>query len=422
MTAQPLPESAPGRPGDPLRGAHVVLGVSGSISCYKAVEVASRLVQAGAIVDVALTSHAAQFVTPLTFRSITAREPYLDMWRPDGEAGEAHVELARRADVMLIAPATASTLARIAHGLADDFVSLTALATAAPLLVAPAMDAQMWEHAATQANVATLRERGVQFLGPLSGRLASGRTGMGRLVEPEQIVDAVRARLGTQRGDLSGRRVVVTAGGNREAIDPVRYIGNRSSGKMGYAIAEAARDRGAETVLISTVSLPVPVGVRVVAVESHAQMMEAVLRECGQADALVMAGAVADYRPASAADHKIKREAAGDIVIPLVENADIIASTPTTSTRGTMVKIAFAAETDDLIANAVSKLKKKGARMIVANDVSATDAGFGVDDNRVTILNDEGVREDLPLMTKYAVGHAILDRLRPYLQNSLLGA
>lgn len=417
MTAG-LPD-LPGREGDPLRGARVVLGVSGSISCYKAVEIASRLVQAGAHVDVALTRHAAEFVTPLTFRSITAREPYLDMWHPHGEFGEAHVELARRADVMVIAPATASTLARIANGLADDFVSLTALATTAPLLVAPAMDAQMWEHPATAANVATLRERGVQFLGPLAGRLASGRMGMGRLMEPDAIVDAVRARLAAVRGDLAGRRIVVTAGGNREAIDPVRYIGNRSSGKMGYAIAEAARDRGAEVVIISTVSLPVPAGARVVAVESHRQMMDAVMRECAEADALVMAGAVADYRPATAADHKIKREAAGDIVIPLVENADIIASTPTTSSRGTMVKVAFAAETDDLIANAVSKLKKKGARMIVANDVSATDAGFGVDDNRVTILNDEGVREDLPLMTKYAVGHAILDRLRPYLQNPL---
>lgn len=421
MTA-PGASDLPGRPGDPLRGAHVVVGVSGSISCYKAVEVVSRLVQAGAIVDVALTGHAAEFVTPLTFRSITARQPYLDMWSAHGEAGEPHVELARRADLMLIAPATASTLGRITHGLADDFVSLTALATTAPLLIAPAMDAQMWEHAATQANVATLRERGVQFLGPLAGRLASGRVGMGRLMEPEQIVDAARARLGRERGDLVGRRVVVTAGGNREAIDPVRYIGNRSSGKMGYAIAEAARDRGADTVVISTVSLPVPSGVRVVTVESHAQMMDAVMRECAEADALVMAGAVADYRPATSADHKIKREAAGDIVIPLVENADIIASTPTTSSRGTLVKIAFAAETDDLISNAVSKLKKKGARMIVANDVSATDAGFGVDDNRVTILNDEGAREDLPLMTKYAVGHAILDRLRPYLQNPLPGA
>lgn len=405
----------PGRPGDPLRGRHIVLGVSGSISCYKAVEVASRLVQAGAMVDVAMTRHAAEFVTPLTFRSITAREPYLDMWRPDGEAGEAHVELARRADALLIAPATASMLARLTHGLADDFVALTALATTAPVLVAPAMDAQMWEHPATQANVATLQERGVVMIGPATGRLASGRVGAGRLVEPERIVDALRADLARRHGDLTGRRIVVSAGGTREAIDPVRYIGNRSSGKMGYAIAEAARDRGAEVVIVSTVSLPVPVGVRIAAVESAAQMHEAVLRECAQADALIMAGAVADYRPAQQADLKIKRETTGDMSIALVENADIIASTPVDTPRGRLVKVAFAAETNDLLQHAAAKLKKKGARFIVANDVTATDAGFSVDDNRVTILDDAGGRDDLPLMPKYAVGHAILDRVLPLL-------
>ncbi len=407
----------PGRPGDPLRGAHVVLGVTGSISCYKAVEVASRLVQAGASVDVAMTSHAAEFVTPLTFRSITAREPYGDMWRPHGEYGEAHVELARRADMVLIAPATASTLARLAHGLADDMVSLTALATTVPVLVAPAMDGQMWEHPANQANVATLRERGVQFIGPVEGRLASGRVGLGRLVEPMSIVDQARARLARERGDLVGRKVVVSAGGTREAIDPVRYVGNRSSGKQGYAIAEAARDRGAEVVVVSTVDLPVPAGARVVAVESALQMQEAVLAECADADVLVMAGAVADYRPSEAAARKIKRGEAGDISIDLLENPDIIASVPTENARpGGLVKVAFAAETDDLIENAQKKLAKKGARLIVANDVSSTDAGFAVDTNRVAILGDRGERDDLDLMSKYEVGHALLDRVRAYLE------
>lgn len=406
----------PGRPGDPLRGRHVVLGVCGSIACYKALEVASRLVQAGAQVDVALTAAAAQFVTPLAFRSLTAREPYLDMFRPHGSDGEAHVELARRADVMLIAPASASTLARLAHGLAEDFVSLTALATTAPLLIAPAMDAQMWAHPATQANVATLRERGALFLGPVEGHLASGRVGSGRLLEPEQIVDALRVHLGRTYGDLAGRRVVITAGGTREAIDPVRYVGNRSSGKMGYAVAEAARDRGAEAVLIATVSLPAPAGVRVVPVESAAQMQAAVLRECADADALIMAAAVADYRPAETAAQKLKRAHAGARAIELVENADIIASTPARSARGALVKVAFAAETQDLVANAAAKLKQKGARFIVANDVTATDAGFGADDNRVTILDDSGRREDLPLLSKYAVGHAILDRVQALLE------
>lgn len=407
----------PGRAGDPLRGAHVVLGVTGSISCYKAVEVASRLVQAGAIVDVALTSHAAEFVTPLTFRSITARQPYGDMWQPHGEFGEAHVELARRASVMVIAPATASCLARLAHGLADDMVSLTAIATTAPLLVAPAMDAQMWEHPATQANVAILKERGVQFLGPASGRLASGRAGAGRLVEPVEIVDQARARLAREGGDYLGRKIVISAGGTHEYIDPVRYITNKSSGKMGYALAEAARDRGAEVVIVSTVSQPIPSTVRVVAVESALQMQQAVLAECADADGLIMAGAVADYRPASSSDHKIKRETAGDISIDLLENPDVIASVPTDNARpGGLVKVAFAAETDDLLANAQRKLAKKGARFVVANDVTATDAGFGVDDNRVTILDDEGGQTEYPLMSKYAVGHAILDRLKGYLE------
>jgi phosphopantothenoylcysteine decarboxylase / phosphopantothenate---cysteine ligase len=404
-----------GRQGDPLRGRHIVLGVTGSIACYKALDVTSRLVQAGATVDVALTPHAVEFVTPLAFRSLTAREPYLDMFRPHGSFGEAHVELARGVDAMLIAPATASALARLAHGLADDYVALTALATTAPLLVAPAMDSQMWEHAATQTNAAVLRDRGVEFIGPIEGHLASGRTGSGRLVEPEAIVEALRARLARVHGDLAGRRVVVTAGGNREAIDPVRYIGNRSSGKMGYAIAEAARDRGADVVLISTVNLPAPATVRVVPVESHAQMFEAVQRESAEADALIMAGAVADYRPASAQERKLKRDGTERLTIELVQNADIIASTPVTSTRGTLVKVAFAAETDELVENAAAKMAKKGARLIVANDVSATDAGFAVDDNRVTILDDAGGRVDLPLMSKYAVGHAICDRLLPLL-------
>ena len=379
---------------------------------------ASRLVQAGATVDVAMTSHATQFVTPLTFRSITSREPYSDMWRPHGEYGEAHVELARRADLLLIAPATASCLARLAHGFADDMVALTALAAAVPVpvLVAPAMDAQMWEHEATQANVALLRERGVQFIGPASGRLASGRTGAGRLVEPIDIVDTARARLARENGDYLGRKVVVSAGGTREAIDPVRYVGNRSSGKMGYATAEAARDRGAEVVVVSTVSLPVPAGVRVVMVESALQMQEAVRAECADADALIMAGAVADYRPAAATGHKIKRETAGDLAIDLIENPDIIASVPAQNARpGGLVKVAFAAETDDLEANAQRKLQRKGARFVVANDVTATDAGFSVDDNRVTILDDEGGSEAYPLMSKYAVGHVILDRLKRYL-------
>jgi len=390
----------------PLEGRQVVVGVSGSIAAYKAAEVVSRLVQAGAHVDVAMTRGATQFIQPLTFRALTGRDPYLDIFR-DGAEGEAHVELARRADLLLIAPATASTMARLANGLADDFVALTALATTAPVLVAPAMDSQMWEHPATQANRATLEARGVQFLGPLSGRLASGRLGAGRLMEPAAIVDEVRARLGREHGALAGRTVVVTAGGTREAVDPVRFLSNHSSGKQGYAIAEAARDRGAEVVLVTSASLTAPGGVRVVRVESALDMLAAVQREAAAADVLIMAAAVADYRPASPAERKIKRgDLGGELVVQLVENPDI-----SKTVEGSFVKVVFAAETNDLIDNATKKLQAKNAALIVANDVSATDAGFGVDDNRVTILDAEGGREDLPLMTKYEVAVRILERV-----------
>lgn len=394
----------------PLAGRNIVLGVCGSIASYKAAEIASRLVQAGARVDVAMTSSALEFVTPLTFRALTGRQPYVDIFR-DGAEGEAHVELARRADLLLIAPASASTMARLAHGLAEDFVSLTALATVAPVLIAPAMDSQMWEHTATQANRALLEERGVEFLGPLAGRLASGRVGSGRLMEPEAIVDRLKARLGRERGDLAGQRVVVTAGGTREAIDPVRYVGNRSSGKMGYALAEAARDRGAIVTLITSAGLPKPAGIEVVAVESAAQMLDAVQAACTHADALIMAAAVADYRPVEAAAQKMKKDGRGSLSIDLVETTDIIASV-----QGDLIKVAFAAETQDLLANAQKKLASKGAQFVVANDVTASDAGFAVDTNRVTIIDVDGGQESLPLMLKYDVSWRVLDRVAALLR------
>ncbi|MGE0229384.1 MAG: bifunctional phosphopantothenoylcysteine decarboxylase/phosphopantothenate--cysteine ligase CoaBC [Dehalococcoidia bacterium] len=391
----------------PLAGRRVVLGVSGSIASYKAAELCSRLVQEGAHVEVVMTSGATEFIAPLSFRALTGRRPYIDLYR-DGNEGESHVELARRADLMLIAPASASTLARLTHGLAEDFVSLTAIATQAPVLVAPAMDSQMWEHPAVQANRATLEERGVQFLGPVSGRLASGRSGSGRLMEPAEMVEHVKARLGREHGDLAGRTVVVSAGGTREAIDPVRYVGNRSSGKMGYALAEAARDRGASVVLVTSAGLPKPAAIEVVSVESAAEMLDAVQTACKRADALIMAAAVADYRPAEAADQKLKKVAGqSGRTIELVETTDIIASVQ----GERLVKVAFAAETQDLLENAQKKLASKGARFVVANDVTAADAGFAVDTNRVTILDDQGGREALPLMMKYDVAWRVLDRV-----------
>ncbi|HWC30523.1 MAG TPA: bifunctional phosphopantothenoylcysteine decarboxylase/phosphopantothenate--cysteine ligase CoaBC, partial [Dehalococcoidia bacterium] len=389
----------------PLRDRNVVLGVSGSIAAYKAADLTSKLVQAGALVDVILTDAAQEFVTPFTFRSLTGRPVYTNMFEPASDAGEEHVALARRADLVIVAPATATTLARLAYGLADDMVSLTVLATRAPILVAPAMDSQMWEAVATQGNVATLRQRGVVFVGPEAGRLASGHSGAGRLAEPLTIVGAAKYELAKQ-GDLAGKRIVVSAGGTREPIDPVRVITNRSSGKMGYALAEAARDRGASVTLVSTEpGLPLPYGVELMAVETVAQMREAVLHATSAADVLIMAAAVSDYRPAEASDQKLKK-GEGGLMLPLVKNDSFFPEVP-----ATVVKVAFAAETENLIENALRKPQSHGdLDLIVANDVSETDAGFAVDTNRVTLLGKDGSRVDLPLLGKYEVGQRILDR------------
>ena len=398
--------SAPPPPA-PLRGRTIVLGVSGSIAAYKAVEVASRLVQAGAAVEVVMTEAATKFIGPLTFRGITGNEPFVDLWATAGPHAEPHVALGRSADLYLIAPASASTIARIAHGVADDFVSLTALAMRGPTLIAPAMDALMWAHAATQANVATLRERGVGFLGPVEGRLASGEVGAGRLLEPAAIVDHVRARLGREYGDLAGARIAVTAGGTREPADPVRFIGNRSSGKMGHALAEAARDRGAEVVLITSAELAPPEAIEVVRVETAHELLDALREHTPGCGALIMAAAVADYRPAEALAHKRKRGGRERWSLELERNPDLLASIAADG----LVKVAFAAETDDLIENAARKLEAKGAQLIVANDVSAADAGFAVDTNRVVILDREGGRDELPLLSKYDCAQRILDRV-----------
>jgi phosphopantothenoylcysteine decarboxylase/phosphopantothenate--cysteine ligase len=393
-----------------LAGRNVVLCVTGSISAYKAADLASKLVQAGAVVDVCMTGSAQRFIAPFTFRSLTGRAVYTDMFEPATDEKEEHIALARLADVVVIAPASATTLARIANGLADDSVSLTVLATKAPVLVAPAMDSNMWEAAATQANVITLRQRGVSFVGPAEGRLASGHSGRGRLAEPQEILDAIKTLLGKQ-GALAGRRLVVSAGGTREPIDPVRFISNYSSGKMGYAIAEAARDRGAKVTLVTAASLPAPHGVDVIEVKSVSEMQHAVLSAVADADALVMAAAVSDFRPASASEQKIKKQPGEEaMTLELVKTDDILASVP-----DGIVKVGFAAETQDLIENAARKLQEKRLDLICANDVTAPDAGFGVDTNRVTILDRDGGREDLPLLPKYDVAMRILDRLVPIL-------
>ncbi|HLF77687.1 MAG TPA: bifunctional phosphopantothenoylcysteine decarboxylase/phosphopantothenate--cysteine ligase CoaBC [Dehalococcoidia bacterium] len=396
----------------PLEGRNVVLGVTGSIAAYKAADLTSKLVQSGARVDVILTDAAQEFVTAFTFRSLTGRPVYTSMFRPVTDQGEEHVALARGADIVIVAPATATTIARIAHGLADDLLSLTLLATRAPLLIAPAMDSQMWESSATQANVRVVRDRGAVFVGPEAGRLASGQIGLGRLASPETIVDAAKQVL-ARGGDLSEYHIVVSAGGTREPVDPVRFISNHSSGKMGYALAEAARDRGATVSLVSTVSsLPVPYGVELLPVATVEEMREAVLKATEVADALVMAAAVSDFRPARVGEQKIKKNEGGGMLLELVENQDFLHEVP-----DALVKVAFAAETEDVIVNARRKPMSHGhLDLICANDVSLPDSGFGVDTNRVTILDDKDGAEELPLLTKYEVAHRILDRMVPLLE------
>ncbi len=394
---------------DAIAGKRIVLGVSGSIASYKAADIASKLMQAGGLVDVVLTQSAQQFITPLTFRSLTHRLVITDLFDANSEDPLEHVEIARQADAIVIAPATANIMAKLAHGLADDALSTIVLATEAPILIAPAMEHHMWASTATQSNVAALRERGFAFAGPNEGRLASGAVGSGRLVETAEILEALGEVLAANQ-DLAGRHIVVSAGGTQEPIDPVRVVTNRSSGKQGYAFAEAARDRGARVTLVTAASLANPAGIKVVKVESARQMLAAVSDALNDtADALVMAAAVADWEPISAAGQKMKKVEGQDrLTIEMQKTPDILAQV--SGLPG--IKVGFAAETEDLLNNARAKLEGKKLDMIVANDVSATDAGFAVDTNRVVILDKAGGQEDLPLMSKREVADTVLDRVR----------
>ena len=389
----------------PFHGKRILLGVSGSIAAYKAADLASKLTQGGAEVDVLMTHSATRFVTPLTFRSITHRPVLTDLFDPDSPEAIEHVALAQAAHVLVVAPATAHMLAKLALGLADDPISVTALATGAPLLVAPAMDANMWEHPAVRQNVDTLRERGAVVVGPGEGRLASGLTGWGRLAETPELLGRIAQTLGAS-GDLRGRSVVVSAGGTQEPLDPVRVLTNRSSGKMGYAVAEAARDRGADVTLVTApAAIDLPVGVRVERAETAEQMRSAVQEAACSADALVMAAAVADYRPAKPSGEKLKKETMRDLTLALERTEDIIAAVPES-----VVKVAFAAESSGLLENARAKLSAKGADLVVANDITLPGAGFGSDENKVWLVDNNGDTE-LPLMTKYDAAMAILDRV-----------
>ena len=389
----------------PLEGKHVVLGVTGSIACYKAIDLASKLTQAGALVDTVMSYGATQFVTPLAFRSITHRSVITDTYDSNSQFSIEHVALAHQADVVVIAPATAHCIAKLAQGLADDPLTTTIIATTAPVMVAPAMDANMFDNPATQENVATLKRRGMVFAGPAPGRLASGLMGMGRLLETPELLGYISYTLGKD-ADFKGRKIVVSAGGTMEPIDPVRVITNHSSGKMGYAIAEAARDRGADVVLVAaSTALPDPPLVNVVRVQTAQQMCDEVLRQVQKADALIMAAAVADYRPATEADQKIKKSA-DELTIELAKTTDILEAA-----RGNFVKVGFAAETQDLIRNARDKVTRKDLDFIVANDLTDPEAGFGVDTNKITFIDGDLKVEELPVMTKYEVSQRILDRV-----------
>ena len=389
----------------PLADKHLVLGVTGSIACYKAVDLASKLTQAGALVDTILSYGATQFVTPLAFRSITHREVVTDTFDLNSEFSNQHVALAHQADLVVIAPATVHCIAKLAVGLADDPLTTTVIATAAPLLIAPAMDGNMFDHPATQENLARLRQRGVLIAGPAPGRLASGLMGMGRLLETPELLGHIASALGRD-GDLAGRTVVVSAGGTQEPIDPVRVITNNSSGKMGYALAEAARDRGAKAILITApTSLPDPPLVKVIQIQTAQQMCDAVLSQLEGADALIMAAAVADYRPVTAAEQKIKKSRQ-ELTINLTKTTDILEAS-----TGAFVKVGFSAESENLIANASEKVQRKSLDLIVANDITDSESGFGADTDKVALIDRELRVEELPLLPKYEVSQRVLDRV-----------
>ena len=387
---------------------HILLGVTGSIAGYKAADLASKLAQSGSQVDVILTGAGEKFVTPLTFQSVTGRRAYIDSDLWGNEAHVLHVSFGKSADLLVIAPCTAHTLAKLAHGLADNLLTVTALAAECPLVIAPAMDGGMFYHPTTQENIAKLKAGGAIIVGPAEGHLASGLTGKGRMIEPAEILGHIRIILG-RNGKLAGKKVVVTAGGTQESIDPVRVISNHSSGKQGYALAQAALDSGAEVCLITApTALPPPVGARVINVNSVQNMLDAVMSE--SADVLIMAAAGADFRPTHIAKDKLKKRD-GIPQIELEAAPDILKTVAGSNLEKKRFKVVvgFAAENRDLLENASEKLTSKKLDLIAANDISAKDAGFAVDNNRVTLLFASGTTETLPLMSKMEVAEKIIE-------------
>ena len=392
-----------------LEGKTIVLGVTGSIAAYKAVDIANQLSRAGVKVNVVMTKEATKFVAPLSFRALTGRAAVIDMFDASSEFNITHISLAGAANVVVIAPATANIIAKLAAGIADDVLSCTVLATTAPVVIAPAMDVNMYENPVTQENVSKLKERGFIFVGPRFGKLASGKEGLGRLANTEEIIGVISQVLGRSGyvpGSFADRHAVVTAGSTQEFIDPVRIISNRSSGKMGYALAEAVRDRGAKVTLITGPTLLTkPVGVEVIDVCTAEEMFQAVKNAVPRADVLIMAAAVADYRPKSTAKEKIKKKGIG-LTLELEPTTDILSEV-----KGDFIKVGFAAESENLVGNATQKLQQKGLDLIVANDITAKDSGFGADSNQVTIIDREGKVDSLPLLPKREVAEKILDKV-----------
>ena len=384
----------------------VVLGVCGGIAAYKAVDVCRRLVDAGIHVAPILTDDAQRFIGTLTFSALASEPAQTSLF--DGTEPIPHTRLGQSADLIVVAPATAKLLGKYAAGISDDLLTATLLATRAPVLVCPAMHTEMWEHPAVQENVATLRRRGVHVLDPEEGRLAGGDIGAGRLADPARIADTALVLLAGNRS-LAGRTVVVSAGGTREALDPVRYVGNRSSGKMGHALANVAARRGARVVLVTTASLPATPGVEVVRVESAQEMHDAVITRSAQADAVIMAAAVADFRPKAPATQKIKK-ADGVPEIVLEPTTDILAALGRAKRPGQVV-VGFAAETERLRENAAAKLAGKRVDLMVANDVSASDAGFEVDTNRALLLGADGGVDETALLTKEELAGLVLEKV-----------
>lgn len=391
-----------------LKGKKIVLGVTGGIAVYKAVDLVSRLRKQGCEVRVVMTEHAQQFVTPLTFKEISGNQVAVSMWSSNQEFNVEHIALANWADAFVVAPATANIIAKMAYGLADDLLSTTLLAAQAPIVVCPAMNTGMYENVATQENIAKLQGRGITVMPPAVGKLACGTSGAGRLPEPQEIVEFLNAFFAKREGDLRGLKVLVTAAGTREPIDPVRFVGNRSSGKMGYAVAQMAAERGAEVLLISGPSaLSIPANVKAIKVETTNEMLEACLESYDKVDIVIKAAAVADYRPRDVAEQKIKKKTDDALTVVMDKNPDILKTLGAKKTH--QVLVGFAAETQNLLENARDKVVKKNLDMIVANDVTAAGAGFNADTNIVKFLFANGEVRSLEQMPKVDVANCILD-------------